>query len=67
MSASRSATQPGVLSYVWDPPRLDGYQRILRGALGSWPASSNAASTLFGRILAAGNPRIVQLAGKIYF
>ncbi len=29
--------------------------------------TNNAASTLFGRILSAGSPRIVQLAGKIYF
>lgn len=67
MSASRAATQAGVVSYVWDLPRWDGYQRILLGALGCWSTSSNAASALFGRILTAGSPRIVQLAGKIYF
>ncbi len=29
--------------------------------------NNNAANAMFGRILTAGNPRIVQLAGKIYF
>ncbi len=29
--------------------------------------NNSAASTLFGRILSAGNPRVVQLAAKIYF